>query len=632
VVLELLDKVRPQATGQYMAGCPAHADRNPSLSVSEGEDGKVLLYCQAHCDTADVLRAMGLDWRDLNPSGGAKEHGSPRRARADGALPRPPAGQHAPGTEARELSPVIRRTPLRILDSQGRHVATHVRLDHADGTKRFSWERPDGTAGLGGIKSADLPLYGSEHLAACPRERVVVTEGEKAADALGVLGVLTVATVTGAASTPSAAVLESLQGREVILWPDADEAGRAHMDRVARVLVDLGIAVRLVDWAEAPDKGDAADCVHGGATSTDLDALLDAACAWEPSAVTEDVAALLAKLAQLEEVCARQRDTIATVRAENDEHAARFQSFRELLGNKKLPGTLPRIALSLSWEAHSAEDRQANMLPGGEPATRAVSLEAIAKRAGVSESAAQRGVALLTRGPDAPLRKDTYTMLAERVDRKTGEVKTRPHSIMQVMPVHGRLSETLAAYARYVPGDLAPWGGYRHRCKQHPTAAVNSTTKLTCAECATVVHTYGPVLRHQDDAVEDVSLTGVTYVSNGRQSDAVGDGAGESSAQQPGTATVTGVFQDDAVGDGAALLERATPATSTSALQAMVQPSTGSVLEPIATKCKRCGAWLTTRDGRCSNNCDDVHQMDVAVMSTATPSQTSPHATVVALL
>src|SRR5450755_4177855 len=47
--------------------CPAHEDRKPSLSVSEGDDGRVLIHCQAGCRTEDVLAAVGLTMRDLMP-------------------------------------------------------------------------------------------------------------------------------------------------------------------------------------------------------------------------------------------------------------------------------------------------------------------------------------------------------------------------------------------------------------------------------------------------------------------------------------------------------------------------------------------------------------------------------------
>jgi len=45
--------------------CPAHGDSTPSLSISEGDDGRVLLYCHAGCKTEEVLKTVGLTMSDL---------------------------------------------------------------------------------------------------------------------------------------------------------------------------------------------------------------------------------------------------------------------------------------------------------------------------------------------------------------------------------------------------------------------------------------------------------------------------------------------------------------------------------------------------------------------------------------
>ena len=45
--------------GGWMARCPAHDDREPSLSISEGDDGKVLVRCHAGCDQERVIAALG---------------------------------------------------------------------------------------------------------------------------------------------------------------------------------------------------------------------------------------------------------------------------------------------------------------------------------------------------------------------------------------------------------------------------------------------------------------------------------------------------------------------------------------------------------------------------------------------
>jgi hypothetical protein len=73
------------------------------------------------------------------------------------------------------------------------------------------WEQPDGTRGLGGMALADLPLYGIDRIDGSA-STVVVTEGEKCADALWAASVPAVGTTTGAAETPGP---EALAERDV---------------------------------------------------------------------------------------------------------------------------------------------------------------------------------------------------------------------------------------------------------------------------------------------------------------------------------------------------------------------------------------------------------------------------------
>ena len=162
------------------------------------------------------------------------------------------------------LAPVaspFRTTRYEIRDATGDLVAVHCRVDNRDG-KQMWWEQPDGAKGLGGLPLADLPMFGIERLDG--RAVVVVCEGEKAATALQDFGIPAVGTVTGAAATPGHAALAELTGRTVILWPDADEVGRAHMDRVAAGLAGIAADVRRIAWADAPDHADAADYLASG--------------------------------------------------------------------------------------------------------------------------------------------------------------------------------------------------------------------------------------------------------------------------------------------------------------------------------------------------------------------------------
>lgn len=66
-LLDRLQGVRRAGPGKWMAKCPAHNDKNPSLGIIEGDGGKVVCHCFAGCDTSDVLAAVGLNFSDLFP-------------------------------------------------------------------------------------------------------------------------------------------------------------------------------------------------------------------------------------------------------------------------------------------------------------------------------------------------------------------------------------------------------------------------------------------------------------------------------------------------------------------------------------------------------------------------------------
>jgi hypothetical protein len=63
-VLSRLEAVQPSKNG-FMARCPAHEDRNPSLSVSPGADGKILLKCFSGCTTEAVCAPLGIGVKAL---------------------------------------------------------------------------------------------------------------------------------------------------------------------------------------------------------------------------------------------------------------------------------------------------------------------------------------------------------------------------------------------------------------------------------------------------------------------------------------------------------------------------------------------------------------------------------------
>jgi hypothetical protein len=64
VVLDKLSKVRRSGNG-YMALCPSHEDRHPSLAIGEGAENRVLFFCFAGCDEETILKDLQLEWSDL---------------------------------------------------------------------------------------------------------------------------------------------------------------------------------------------------------------------------------------------------------------------------------------------------------------------------------------------------------------------------------------------------------------------------------------------------------------------------------------------------------------------------------------------------------------------------------------
>jgi hypothetical protein len=66
LLLARLDGARRTGKG-WVAKCPAHEDKRASLSIAEGDDGRVLAHCFAGCRAADIVAAVGLELGDLFP-------------------------------------------------------------------------------------------------------------------------------------------------------------------------------------------------------------------------------------------------------------------------------------------------------------------------------------------------------------------------------------------------------------------------------------------------------------------------------------------------------------------------------------------------------------------------------------
>ena len=200
----------------WMAKCPAHEDRNPSLSIRE-VDGKVLLHCHAGCSQRDVIAA--LQSRGLWEAGDSQEW----REWHDGIRYRVEWG-----TPVQEY---------KYTDREGSHLYSVVRFEPKDfkpgyrEAGRWIWK-----------KHPRQVLYRLPEVTEAPI--VFVVEGERDVETLREWGFVATTNAGGAAAPWLPEFTDALRGREVILIPDRDRVGRARVLRIARALV--GQAAKLI--------------------------------------------------------------------------------------------------------------------------------------------------------------------------------------------------------------------------------------------------------------------------------------------------------------------------------------------------------------------------------------------------
>ncbi len=72
--LSRLSSIKRTGIGRYLACCPAHPDKHPSLNVRELDDGRILVKCFAGCSVEEVLDAVGLEFDALFPERAIGDH------------------------------------------------------------------------------------------------------------------------------------------------------------------------------------------------------------------------------------------------------------------------------------------------------------------------------------------------------------------------------------------------------------------------------------------------------------------------------------------------------------------------------------------------------------------------------
>lgn len=230
----------------FDAFCPLHeADgksHKRSLGVKAGDTVPVVVNCRAGCSGPEILKALGLN-----------------------------------GT-ARKSASII--ATYRYQDADGRDVREKLRYDPKD----FRIRHRDAAGNLV-YKSGDGPavLYRLPELKAAIEQgrTVFVVEGEKDADRLAALGLVATTNIEGAAKpshTPKwkPEYTAQLSGAaRVVLVPDNDEPGKAHMKHVAAKLAGKVAEVRCLELPGLPHKGDVSDWLNAGKSVEELKALVN---------------------------------------------------------------------------------------------------------------------------------------------------------------------------------------------------------------------------------------------------------------------------------------------------------------------------------------------------------------------
>jgi putative DNA primase/helicase len=198
-------------SGNWIAKCPAHADYNPSLSVTD-KHGLVLVHCHAGCEQEVVIEAL----------------------KALGCWP-----EH-------ELEPISTKRNVAFYDytnAAGCLLYQVVRTD----PKGFFQRIPNGAKGWvnRGPKNEIKVLF---HLPEVLENRVIfLPEGERDVESLRRCGFAATCEAGGANAPWLPQYTEALYGRDVNIIPDNDSVGWDRARRVARQLLGVAGRIRIVD-------------------------------------------------------------------------------------------------------------------------------------------------------------------------------------------------------------------------------------------------------------------------------------------------------------------------------------------------------------------------------------------------
>lgn len=259
--LDRLDGVR-QSGGNFMARCPCrNDDNNPSLSVSEGTDGRVLVHCHRGngCDAAEICASVGLSISDIMPQNGTNTIYEKSIVKKD----KQQTPKQAPKPIVKDDLKFV--CSYDYIDESGELLFQKVRYVNQDGVKTFRQRKPVENGGWS-YSLSEVPkiLYNLPAVLAAKESGtpIWVVEGEKDVDTLTALGYVAT-TMPGGAGHWLDIHTEALAGAVVDIVADNDSPGLEHAAKLLNVLTIAGCDVQA--WI-CPEKKDITDHLNSGET------------------------------------------------------------------------------------------------------------------------------------------------------------------------------------------------------------------------------------------------------------------------------------------------------------------------------------------------------------------------------
>jgi len=127
---------------------------------------------------------------------------------------------------------------------------------------------PETKSYIKGLRGLKAPLYNAHILHNMDEETVFITEGEKDADTVSNMDGIPATTIPNGAGFSQWIDLynDGLQGKDIIILTDNDDAGRNYGIKVAQHTLNIAKSVKIIPattiWSKCPPKGDISDIVQ----------------------------------------------------------------------------------------------------------------------------------------------------------------------------------------------------------------------------------------------------------------------------------------------------------------------------------------------------------------------------------